>query len=187
MMMMGSDGMSNRELYGQLTLALGSLPMHTIIDVANAVGKVLKERDPNDLFAERVVEEFGGWYDHFVGLEGESMTLREFFDRLGINKKHCDKAWEKAPDARNSSNQRSTRNQRAKGEKMPSTLIAFCSECEVWLEPSAAGEPCPMTDCTHKLRKRRMWLCDCCEERFAFPSRTALFQHKEKVSDAHNV
>lgn len=36
---------------------------------------------------------FSGWYDSFVGIEGESMTLREFFERMGITKQHCDKAW----------------------------------------------------------------------------------------------
>ncbi len=35
----------------------------------------------------------GGWYDSMVGLEGESMSLRQFFDRLGITEKDCVKAW----------------------------------------------------------------------------------------------
>jgi len=34
-----------------------------------------------------------GWYDGFVGIEGESMTLREFFIRLGITEKECHKAF----------------------------------------------------------------------------------------------
>lgn len=36
----------------------------------------------------------GGWYDSCVGLESETMTLREFFDRLGITEKDCRKAFE---------------------------------------------------------------------------------------------
>jgi len=34
-----------------------------------------------------------GWYDSMVGIEGESMTLREFFDRLKITEAHCRKAF----------------------------------------------------------------------------------------------
>jgi hypothetical protein len=37
--------------------------------------------------------DIGGWFDTFVGIEGDSMTLREFFDRLGISEKDCRKAW----------------------------------------------------------------------------------------------
>ena len=36
---------------------------------------------------------FGGWYDSMVGIEGENVTLREFFDRLGITEKDCQKAF----------------------------------------------------------------------------------------------
>lgn len=39
----------------------------------------------------------GGWYDTCVGLEGEAMTLREFFDRLGITERDCKKAFEGKP------------------------------------------------------------------------------------------
>lgn len=37
--------------------------------------------------------EIGGWYDSFVGIESEAMSLREFFDQLGITEEHCKKAW----------------------------------------------------------------------------------------------
>lgn len=40
--------------------------------------------------------DFGGWYDSFVGIQGDSMTLREFFDALGITKKDCAKAWKQS-------------------------------------------------------------------------------------------
>lgn len=33
-----------------------------------------------------------GWYDQYVGIEGETMTLGEFFRRLGITRKDCDRA-----------------------------------------------------------------------------------------------
>ena len=36
--------------------------------------------------------DIGGWYDHYVGTEPESMNLKEFFNRLGIRKEHCLKA-----------------------------------------------------------------------------------------------
>ena len=36
---------------------------------------------------------FGVWYDSFVGIDGDSMTLREFFDALGITRKDTDRAW----------------------------------------------------------------------------------------------
>jgi hypothetical protein len=36
-----------------------------------------------------------GWYDGMVGIEGECLTLREFFDRLGITEKDCRKAFKK--------------------------------------------------------------------------------------------
>ena len=35
----------------------------------------------------------GGWYDTCVGIEDSSITLREFFDQLGIIEKDCAKAW----------------------------------------------------------------------------------------------
>jgi hypothetical protein len=41
--------------------------------------------------AQRI--DIGGWYDSCVGIQGESFTLREFFDRLGITEKDCRKAW----------------------------------------------------------------------------------------------
>ena len=37
-----------------------------------------------------------GWYDHFVGIEGGSLTLGEFFQRLGITEKHCRRALREA-------------------------------------------------------------------------------------------
>ena len=37
--------------------------------------------------------DISGWYDSCVGLEGESMLLREFFERLGITRKDCEKAF----------------------------------------------------------------------------------------------
>jgi hypothetical protein len=40
--------------------------------------------------------DFGGWFDTCVGLGGESMTLREFFDRLGITQRDCVRAWKQA-------------------------------------------------------------------------------------------
>ena len=38
--------------------------------------------------------DIGGWYDSFVGLDGGTVSLREFFDRLGITEKDCQKDWE---------------------------------------------------------------------------------------------
>lgn len=38
----------------------------------------------------------GGWYDNCYGIPGEAMTLREFFDRLGITEKDCQKAFKKS-------------------------------------------------------------------------------------------
>ena len=38
--------------------------------------------------------DFFGWYDSCVGIQGDSFSLREFFDKLGINKKDCEKAFE---------------------------------------------------------------------------------------------
>lgn len=35
----------------------------------------------------------GAWYDSHVGIEGDSMTLRQFFDKLGITEKDCAKAF----------------------------------------------------------------------------------------------
>lgn len=37
-----------------------------------------------------------GWYDGCVGISGETMTLREFFDKLGITEKDCQKAFKKS-------------------------------------------------------------------------------------------
>jgi hypothetical protein len=34
-----------------------------------------------------------GWYDTCVGIDGDAMTLREFFDKLGITEKDCAKAF----------------------------------------------------------------------------------------------
>ncbi len=42
--------------------------------------------------------DIGGWYDSHVGLEGDSMTLRQFFDQLGITEQDCKKAFT-APNA----------------------------------------------------------------------------------------
>ena len=37
--------------------------------------------------------DIGGWYDNYVGIQEESMTLREFFGKLGITEKACRQAW----------------------------------------------------------------------------------------------
>lgn len=34
-----------------------------------------------------------GWFDSACGIEGDSLTLREFFDELGITEKDCQKAF----------------------------------------------------------------------------------------------
>lgn len=34
-----------------------------------------------------------GWYDSCVGIQGDSFQLAEFFRKLGITKKDCDKAF----------------------------------------------------------------------------------------------
>lgn len=36
---------------------------------------------------------FSGYYNTYVYIEGESLTLREFFDKLHITEKDCAKAW----------------------------------------------------------------------------------------------
>jgi hypothetical protein len=41
--------------------------------------------------------DIGGWHSSFVGIEGSSFTLREFFDRLGISHKDCNKAFQSKP------------------------------------------------------------------------------------------
>ncbi|MDO8670188.1 MAG: hypothetical protein Q7O66_02015 [Dehalococcoidia bacterium] len=33
----------------------------------------------------------GGWYDDFVGIQGEEISLADFFERLGITRKEIDK------------------------------------------------------------------------------------------------
>lgn len=38
----------------------------------------------------------GGWYDSSVGIESTNMSLGEFFAALGIEEKHCRKAFKKA-------------------------------------------------------------------------------------------
>lgn len=40
--------------------------------------------------------DIGGWYDSCVGIAGDGMTLREFFDRLGITETDCQKAFREA-------------------------------------------------------------------------------------------
>ena len=39
--------------------------------------------------------DIGGWYDSFVGIESSSMTLREFFEMLGIKEADCKRAFRK--------------------------------------------------------------------------------------------
>jgi hypothetical protein len=39
--------------------------------------------------------DIGGWYDSFVGIEGASLSLLEFFDALGITEAHCRAAFRK--------------------------------------------------------------------------------------------
>lgn len=37
--------------------------------------------------------DISGWYDTFVGIEGESIHLKEFFTALGVTKKDCERAF----------------------------------------------------------------------------------------------
>ena len=41
----------------------------------------------------------GGWYDLFNGLKTHSLTLRQFFDELGITEKDCAKAFRRPVEA----------------------------------------------------------------------------------------
>lgn len=34
-----------------------------------------------------------GWYDSCVGIEGEELSLKEFFEKCGITQKDCEKAF----------------------------------------------------------------------------------------------
>jgi hypothetical protein len=45
--------------------------------------------------------DFSGWYDSFVGIEGDSFTLLEFFNAMGITEKDCNRAWNTLRDRRN--------------------------------------------------------------------------------------
>ena len=45
----------------------------------------------------------GGWYDSCVGIEAETVTLGEFFERLGITEKDCRKAFKKKEKKSNGS------------------------------------------------------------------------------------
>ncbi len=38
-----------------------------------------------------------GWYDSFVGIQGEEFTLKDFFEKLGITEKDCIKAFKDNP------------------------------------------------------------------------------------------
>jgi hypothetical protein len=38
-----------------------------------------------------------GWFDSLFCISGGSLTLREFFDRLGITEKDCAKAFKEQP------------------------------------------------------------------------------------------
>ena len=38
---------------------------------------------------------FGGWYSGYTDLKGGSMSLRGFFDKLGITEADCAKAFER--------------------------------------------------------------------------------------------
>lgn len=40
--------------------------------------------------------DISGWHSSFAGIEGDSFTLREFLDRLGITEKDCAKAFRRA-------------------------------------------------------------------------------------------
>jgi len=39
--------------------------------------------------------DISGWYDEYVGIEGDSMTLAEFFERLGVTEKDIQRALKK--------------------------------------------------------------------------------------------
>lgn len=46
--------------------------------------------------------DISGWYDGCVGIENTGLSLREFFDRLGITEKDCQQAWRSKKGAPNS-------------------------------------------------------------------------------------
>jgi hypothetical protein len=37
----------------------------------------------------------GGWYDSFVGIEPQTVSLDEFLRQLGVRKKHCVQVFER--------------------------------------------------------------------------------------------
>lgn len=55
------------------------------------------DRNPNGIGVTWTNDEqrldIGGKYDWCVGIESDSMTLREFFDALGITAKDCERAF----------------------------------------------------------------------------------------------
>lgn len=47
-------------------------------------------------------------------------------------------------------------------------LIAWCPDCEHYLDVSEVGETCPALECPRKLIKRRAYICHACENDGAF-------------------
>lgn len=47
-----------------------------------------------DYVKSRRTLRFFGWYDTFVGIQGESFTLAEFFKQTGISERDCKAAFE---------------------------------------------------------------------------------------------
>lgn len=43
---------------------------------------------------------FGGWYGGYTDMKGESMLLREFFDKLEITEADCAKVWKNLKDVK---------------------------------------------------------------------------------------
>lgn len=67
-----------------------------------------------------------------------------------------------------------------------SVLVAICIECEVYMEASSAGFCCE-GECEtprgtpRRLRKRRGYICACCENQFFFSSKAKLAEHQEEM------
>jgi hypothetical protein len=79
------------------------MPVHVIFDSGTVYQGTSAERARLGLKLTTAIDvtwtpskqrlDFGGWFDSYVSLGWTRMTLREFFDYLGITENDCRKAW----------------------------------------------------------------------------------------------
>ena len=60
----------------------------------------------------------------------------------------------------------------------PKTRVAYCQDCDLYVDEGQVGQRCPYRSCNYKLRSRVGYICPACECQNIFFRPSAYMSHR---------